>query len=305
MTELQRIKNLQVPEGKIDVVLDTDAYNEIDDQFAISYLLRSNKKCNVKEIYAAPFHNENSTSAGDGMERSYHEIFKILNLAGIPEGQIPVYRGSTHYLTSETEPVQSPAAQALIDLAQAYTTDSPLYVVAIGAITNIASALILDPTLKERIVLVWLGGHSLESPNTLEFNMFQDVAAARIVFGCGVPLVQLPCGQIVEAFTVSGPELEKWFMDKNPLSDYLARNTIQAAEKYAHGHAWTRTIWDVTAVAWLLNEDDCFMRSHLIQAPIPEYDNHYAFDNQRHMMRYVSWINRDALLNDLIEKLTK
>ena len=38
MTVEQRIKNLSVPKGPIDVVLDTDAYNEIDDQFAISFI---------------------------------------------------------------------------------------------------------------------------------------------------------------------------------------------------------------------------------------------------------------------------
>ena len=40
MTNEQRIQNLSVPSHKVDVVLDTDAYNEIDDQYAIAYLLR-------------------------------------------------------------------------------------------------------------------------------------------------------------------------------------------------------------------------------------------------------------------------
>ena len=68
------LKNLDVPKGKVDVVLDTDAYNEIDDQYAIAYLLNSEDKLNVKAIYAAPFFNENSKSPKDGMERSYDEI---------------------------------------------------------------------------------------------------------------------------------------------------------------------------------------------------------------------------------------
>lgn len=65
--------NLQVPRGSVDVVLDTDAYNEIDDQFAISYLLRSKDKLNPKAIYAAPFLNSKSSSPKDGMEKSYNE----------------------------------------------------------------------------------------------------------------------------------------------------------------------------------------------------------------------------------------
>ena len=54
MTNEQRIKNLSVPCGKVDVVLDTDAYNEVDDQFAIAYLLKSKNKLNTVAIYAAP-----------------------------------------------------------------------------------------------------------------------------------------------------------------------------------------------------------------------------------------------------------
>ena len=78
MNEIQRIKNLQVPEGKIDVVLDTDAYNEIDDQFAIAYLLRSQEKLNTKAIYAAPFFNSLAKSPADGMEKSFQEILLLL-----------------------------------------------------------------------------------------------------------------------------------------------------------------------------------------------------------------------------------
>lgn len=71
MTNEQRIRNLSVPKGKVDVVLDTDAYNEIDDQFAIAYLLRSKEKLNTKAIYAAPFSSEKSNGPKDGMEKSY------------------------------------------------------------------------------------------------------------------------------------------------------------------------------------------------------------------------------------------
>ena len=81
MQEFEMIRNLSVPDKRVDVVLDTDTYNEIDDQFAISYLLKSDEKLNVKGICAAPFFNENSSGPKDGMERSYEEIFKLLKLA--------------------------------------------------------------------------------------------------------------------------------------------------------------------------------------------------------------------------------
>lgn len=302
MTNEQMIKNLSVPEGKIDVVLDTDAYNEIDDQFAISYMLRSKEKLNTKAIYAAPFLNSNSVSPKDGMEKSYDEILKLTSLLG---EKVDVFKGSDKFLDDENTPVVSAAAQDLAERVKSYSPQNPLYVVAIGAITDIASAILLNPEFVENAVVVWLGGHALHYHDTKEFNMRQDVAAARVVMQSGVPFVQLPCMGVVNQFAVSKYELEYWLKGKNAISDYLAENTINEAESYAKGTAWTRVIWDVTAVAWLLNDSDRFMESRVINRPIPTYDNFYATDYNGCPMRYVYNINRDNLMTDLFEKLTK
>lgn len=297
------IKRLKRPEGMADVVIDTDTYNEIDDQYAVSYLIRSDEKLRTKAIYAAPFFNGKSTGPGDGMEKSYKEIMRILELLGREDLKNSVYKGSTEYLKSETEPVVSDAANDLAVRAMEYTPQKPLYVVAIAAITNIASALLINPEIQDRIVLVWLGGHAYHWPHTKEFNMYQDVAGARVVFGCGVPLVQLPCRGVVSAFTTSGPELEHHLKGKNQLCDYLVDVTGREAKACRGGETWTRAIWDVTAVAWLLDpefEEDC-----LVHSPIPEYDNRYAFDYNRHFIKYVYYINRDKLFGDLFEKLAR
>ena len=300
MTNEQRIKNLSVPCGKIDVVLDTDAYNEIDDQFAIAYLLKIKEKLNTLALYAAPFYNNNSDGPADGMEKSYGEILKLLKLAGVKK---PVFRGADRYLTDEKTPVISDAALDLAERARAYSPENPLYVVAIGAITNVACAILIEPAVAENTVVVWLGGHARHYHDTAEFNMMQDIAAARVVMGSGVPFVQLPCMGVVSAFAVSKQELEYWLADKNPLSDYLARNTIREAERYASGRAWTRIIWDVTAVAWLLNDDNRFMHSKIIGTALPDYDCRFESENTEIPMRYIYNIKRDELLNNLITTL--
>ncbi len=302
MTNEQRFKNLSVPAGKVDVVLDTDAYNEIDDQFAIAYLLRSKEKLNTKAIYAAPFHNGKSNGPKDGMEKSYQEILKLLSLLG---EECDTFKGSEKYLDNENTPVISPAAEDLAKRVEDYSPEHPLYVVAIGAITNVASAILLNPNVAENAVVVWLGGHAHHFSHTKEFNMFQDVAAARVVMKSGVPFVQLPCVGVVDSFTVSKPELEFWLKEKNPVSDYLAQNAIDEAESYAKGTAWTRVIWDVTAVAWLLNDSDRFMHARVIPTPVPTYDNFYATNYNGYPMIYVYHINRDSLMTDLFYKLIK
>ena len=305
MTNEQLLKNLQVPAGPIDVVLDTDTYNEIDDQFALSYLLRSGEKLTVKALCAAPFFNDNSTSPEDGMERSYREIFNLLHLAEREDLNPIVFEGSRTYLPDEHTPVDSPAARELVRLARGYSPEKPLFVVAIGAITNVASALLKDPAIADNVVIVWLGGHALEWPETGEFNMMQDVAAARVVFGSGAPVVQLPCMGVVDHFYATGPELRYWLGGKNALCDYLVAHTEEAANAYAAGKVWSRVIWDVTAVGWLLNDGNRLMEGRIIPAPLPQYDNHYSIDFTRHPSCYVWCIHRDALMQDLIEKLTR
>ena len=303
MTKEQLLKNLRPPCRKVDVILDTDTYNEIDDQFAVSYLIKSGDRLNVRALCAAPFHNENSTGPEDGMEKSYNELIKLLTLAERTDLTDIVFKGSRSYLPDEKTPVESEAAREIVRLAKQYTPDEPLYVVAIGAITNVASAILLDRAAMENTVIVWLGGHALHWPDSREFNMFQDVAAARVVYDSGIPYVQLPCMGVVSAFAISGPELEYWLRGKNALCDYLADHTIEAANRYAKGRVWSRVIWDVTAVAWLLNDNGRFMISKEIPTPIPEYDNSLTIDRDRPPMTYVWHIHRDSLMQDLFEKL--
>ena len=301
MTEYQRIKNLEVPSGRIDAVLDTDAYNEVDDQFAIAYMLKSADKINTKAIYAAPFFNGKSTGPADGLERSYDEIMKLLEFGGM---DADVYKGSTSYLPDENTPVISDAANHLAKLADSYSPENPLYIVAIGAITNVASAILINPKVAENCVVVWLGGHAHHYYHTREFNMFQDVAASRVVMSSGVPFVQLPCQGVVSSFRISKPELEYWLVGKNDLADYLARHTIEVAEIYAKDTAWTRCIWDVTAVAWLMNDNDRFMLSRVEPIRLSDYSNRYEPELEGSEMVYVYDIKRDALMSDLIRRIT-
>lgn len=287
----------------VDVVLDTDAFNEVDDQFAISYLLKNSDRLHTVALYAAPFRNENSDSPGDGMEKSYRELSHILTLAGRADLISCSYRGSDAWLPDEETPILSDAARDLCERAMHYTSAAPLTVVAIGAITNIASALLLRPEIADRIKVVWLGGHDRAFTDTAEFNMRQDYAAARVVMSRAASFVQLPCCGVVHAFTLSKADLEVFLLGKNPLADYLAKNTIRTAESYAAGKPWTRVIWDVTAIAYLLNDGERFLRVRRTDTFLPAYDGHYEAHPIGKPMEYVYYVDRDALMADLFEKL--
>lgn len=299
MTAEQRRKNLRPPQPGAHVVLDTDTYNEIDDQFALSWLLLS-PELETKALYAAPFFNENSTGPEDGMRKSYEEIHRLLGLLG---REAPVFLGSPGYLPDEKTPVPSPAAEDLVRRAREYSPENPLYVAAIGAITNVASALLLDPAIAESMVVVWLGGNAHHWPDGREFNLTQDIAAARVVMGSGVPFVQLPCAGVVDRLSTTRPELEAWLKGKNPLADYLAENTIQAAESYAKGSAWSRVIWDVSAVAWLLDRDQRLVGTSVEPLLLPGYGHRYEPGPDGLEMGYVYRVDRDGVFTQLFRQL--
>lgn len=324
MNDEQRIPMLQCPGHPVDVVIDTDTFNEVDDQFALVYLLKNLDRLRLRAIYAAPFLNEKADTPKDGMEKSYQEILKLLELADCPAYKEKVYKGAECFLKDEKTPVLSKATRDLVQRALAHSEKDPLYVIGIAAATNIASAILLEPKITERMVVIWLGGSAFHCEEMEEFNLAEDVFAARILFDSGVPLVHLPCWGVVESFTISRPELEAYFMGKNPLADYLAGYAIQEVEGWAAGTAWTKVIWDVTAVAWLLNDGQRFMKERLIPCPKiagasgyilseevrPSHKNTnygmafgHAYSGQRPLMKYVYHIERDALMTDLIEKI--
>ena len=76
---------------------------------------------------------------------------------------------------------------------------------------------------------------------------------------------------------------------------------IQEEERKRPGQSWTRVIWDIAAVSWLIGD---FSDSYLIASPIPEYGRPYGNDPRRHLIRYVYAINRDGIVTDMFTRLS-
>lgn len=277
------------------IILDTDAYNEIDDQFAIAYAMRCPESIELLSINAAPFLNSRSTDPGDGMEKSYHEIFNIMHLTD-PAAKIPVYRGSTAFLTDKKTPVESEAADNIINTVLA--AEEPIYVVAIGAITNVASAIIKCPEICSKMVVIWLGGHALHWPNTREFNLRQDVAAAQVVFDSKVPLALIPCNGVCNFLATSVPELQYYLGGKNELCDYLVKIVAAYTSK---PYAWSKVIWDVSAIALLTVPEA--LETVILPTPVLTDDCYFANDTARHPFIYVRYLKRDVIFAHLFKKL--
>lgn len=290
------LERLEPPVGKVSMVLDTDTYNEIDDQFAVAYALLSPRQMTVEAIYAAPFLNSRSTSAGDGMQKSYEEILRVLARLGRQSDGF-VFQGSPRFLEAAGKPVDSPAARDLVKKAMS-PREGLLYVVAIGAPTNVASAILLEPRIVERIVLVWLGGQPHDWHDSREFNFQQDLHATRVLFDSRVPFVQVPCALVAEQLRTTVPESEQFLKGSSPIGDYLH----QILCEHHHDHfAWSKVIWDISAIAWLINPQ--WFQTRIVHAPLVTELCTYSHDNRRHLMRVATWLYRDGIFRDLFEKV--
>lgn len=297
ISESVRLERLRPPMGRVRMVLDTDTYNEVDDQFALVYALLSPERLAVEAIYAAPFHNSRSSGPADGMERSYAEILRLLDKLGrSADGW--VFKGSTAYLADSRAPQPSAAAADLVARALASPPGDPLYVVAIGAITNVASAILMEPQIVERIVVVWLGGHALYWPHTREFNLKQDVPAAQVIFNCGVPLVHIPCMGVTTHLLTTVAELEAYVSGRGAIGDYL----VEIVKGYHADHkGWSKVIWDVATIAYLLSAD--WVPTDLVHSPILTEQVTWSVDRSRHLIRCANFIHRDPIFRDLFAKL--
>lgn len=283
MTPERRAELLSPPgPGRLEVVVDTDVMNEVDDQFALVWSLLRQDRLHLRAFLACPFGLEPSlfapgsgllteldrrhletgltalgttadqvpvVSPADGVERARVELERLVALAG---SDVPVVAGSDRYLPDERTPVVSDAATRLVELAHE-EREGPLYVVAIGCATNVASALLLDPSILDRVVVLWTAAYPSFWPyENASYNLAQDVPAARVLLTCGVPLLYLPGYYVGEELRISGPELQAHVRGKGVLGDYLW-DSVAAHPLFALDRVGSsKVIWDLVAVAWLL-----------------------------------------------------
>ena len=292
------VRMLEPPTGPCDVVIDTDTYNEVDDQFAIVQALLSDK-LNVEAIYAAPFdspRNTRSSGPGDGMEKSFDEIVRVLEkMPSRYEGA--VLKGSTEWMTAPDGPVDNPAMEDLVAAAMR-DREGPLYVLTIGAVTNVASAIVAEPRIKDRIVVVALGGTTHHYTDYEDLNFCEDLVATRVIFDSGVPLVHVPGWNVSELMMATEPEMARYVKGRGEIGDYLYEIYCEyVPDEPGRG----KPLWDMTVIGYVLNPD--WTRHRLTPSPIFNEDLRYSFDWRRHPVRVLEWIDRSAMMGDFFEKL--
>lgn len=303
MTLYEILEDLKSDKAK-KVIMDCDAYNDIDDQYAIAFAAGSNK-IDLLSVNATLFNNYRCNGFADGMKRSYDEIVKVLKLIK-KDSTISAYLGCDTPLTMKEENtwVDSPAVQNIIRTA--HESDEMVYVVATGAATNVSCAIMADPTIKDNICVVWVGCNCIDFDGPAgDFNVGQDAVAGSYLLNCGVNLILLPAmgpegfgtqtlignQDFLDGIVKGDTETAKFFRDALPELAYPGE------------HDWTHHFWDVAGPG-VLHDVNAYELS-VIMAPRIRGDGVWAFDEGRHNIIYMKKLNANKVMNDTFESICK
>lgn len=281
------------------VILDTDTDNEVDDQFAIAYAIGADR-VDLLSVNAAPFsHPERGIDHKMGADASYAEIGRVL-AAYSSEPKIPYFRGSEVPLDQTGgAPVDSPAARNIIDTAMA--SDEIIYVLGIGAGTNIASALLLEPAIKDKICVIWLCANELHCDNVYEYNLDQDYAAGSVILESGVPFIMCPAWNVTGVLWESMRTIKEKLAGKSPLCELLWQLINQVWYWVGRPEGYGRTLWDIASVAILEVPEYAHIKK--IKAPVFTPDHKFAFPEGRHDILYLEKLDRDGIFADVWKTL--
>ena len=244
-------------------------------------------------------------SPEEGAEQSYREILTVYDKLGMsPGGQ--VFRGSPGYLRGFDAPLRTPAAERIIELALK-PSDRPLYIAAIGCLTNIASAMLIDPSITRNIVVLWTSSYPSHAPysNQPSLNLVQDMAASQLLFASGAAHVYLPGYHVGAQLRLSLPEMERFVQGHGAIGDYLhhlyTNNPLHTQRGMLDTGRRTWVIWDMINIAWLLNPG--WVPTVLTRSPLLGDDFHWHRADGAHLMREAYDVNRDAIFIDFYDKL--
>lgn len=243
----------------------------------------------------------------EGVELSYQEILTIFEKCGVPsEGK--VFRGAPGYLSDFDTPIESESTQFIIEQARK-RDEGPVYILAMGALTNVASALLIAPDIIDNIVVVWTASFPSYAPfcNEPSLNLVQDRLASQLLFECGVPHVYLPGYHVGAQLKISYPEMEQFIKPKGAIGEYLwhlyTNNPLHEMFAITGQETKTWVIWDIINVAWLF--DESYVSMHTTTSPALNADLYWEMDPNRHLMSEAYDLNRDAIFEDLYRTLAR
>lgn len=314
---LQAPRHLRIPNNipkpppeRIRVILDTDANNELDDQHAIAYMLFNSDIFEVEGI------TTNRTSGGGGINNHVAEADRVVRMCGY-ESHINIYQGASGSYDSIKGDIHNPtfdgheAVNFIIQRAHA-DSSRPLVLLPIGKLTNIALALLKDPSIAPNIRVVWLGSHW---PQSGEYNLVNDVTAVNPILdmpevefeicpvrprdSIGTAAVTVHIDDIRQKLPGQGPQVAPPVPGRS--GGVFTNFGDYSVDLFNHMGNSVRALFDVAAVAIVKNPS--WAEKRVVGAPRLNGESwKERHDNPRKITFWENF-NRDAIIGDFFETM--
>lgn len=303
-----RLGNVSPPVNNLpNIIFDTDTNNELDDQHALAYLLSNADVFNLEALTI------NATSAGGGIQNDIDEAERILQLYNL-QNDITIYEGAQNNystISSGFNP-SSFEGQAAVDKIISSTAEKECIIVAVGKLTNVALAILKDPTIVNRTRLVWLGTNY---PCANEYNLESDIAAANYVLDSDMPMdiitVRLSCPQQGSSeVNTTVTEINNVMPGLGPLATTpitgrsggtFSRFGDYSVDLFNNIGKELRSLFDLVALAVL--KEPSWGQTEVIPAPL--YENDAWTERPSNTRTVTIWgdFNRNAIINDFFDSI--
>jgi inosine-uridine nucleoside N-ribohydrolase len=282
------------------VVVTTDCGADMDDQWALAHAALSPQLRTLAVItsFAPEPHNLGSADTAQCAREA-------MGVAA-PLAEIPVHKGADRPLRDRMTPSPNQGVDRLLELARAFSRERRLLVLAFGPATDIASALLLDPTLAERIEVVALAFDRYPEGGD-GWNVRSDIAAWQVLLDTEVPVAVVSGYTALQDLNLTRAEATTLLQGLGPRGAYLAclHGTWLDAfgEAFAHetGGPDRWPVWDEAVVAVALG----WAKKRELPRPALVESGSFAFPNVRSdaPFRWVVAVDRARLFGDLVDRL--
>lgn len=283
------------PRARQRVIVNTDAKNEADDQYAIVQAVLT-PSFELHGIIPAHFGMAKSKTS---LKDSHDETMKCLQLMQL-EGQVRVEDGATHAMPDEDTPVDSAGARLIIE--EAMKDDGrTLFVAFYGPLTDMASALLLEPRIAAKnIVVVWIGGGAWPNGGR-EYNLSNDIAAANVIMKSKLMVWQVP-RNTYRTMGVTYAELIEKVYPQGAIGKYLVDQLVEHNTRTNPSMEY-RSLGDSPCIGIIL-DPECGTWSW---RPAPTFDQqmHYVHTGQYRPIRVYEDVNTRFIHEDLWAKLAQ
>lgn len=293
------------------VIIDSDFSAECDDQYTLAYALG----CDKMEVLAAnavAHYDDRHPDTYSTMLTSYAECLRVLHASKIDRNTFPNFQGASSQITHNENfaPSDCPAVQNILKLAR--ETDDIIYIITTGPCTDAVSAYLIDPSIADKICVIWLGGASISEFTTNnrfhEWNMCADYKASQILLDSDIPLVML------HASRNGSEQIKMTYDDFISLAD-CPNGTSFAGEFYSRHlprvcasssdfvEGWVKVMCDFEGAAVISVPDT--IDFSIIPAPKLTDEGHYEINESRRKIIWGENPDSDVIVADAIKCIRK